>query len=946
MFPRGVNTVRSDHDVHRLEIQFVGKDPRAQAFLNDAYDLGLTALREINVVDVYFIHGNLSNESRAFLEDILVESLLQQATWGTTTKTCDHFVETALHAGVTDAASQQLQRIAARLGISIDVVTTAKRFDLAGKLDSYELDLLVRKLLANPVIEYWSVDAPLVPVMPTGTGTIVSSVEVVELATDATDAQLQELNVERGLALDIEELRAVRDHYCGRGVRDIELEAIAQTWSEHCAHKTFRASITTDSGEVLESLINQLRETTQTIAAPFVVSSFVGNAGVISFVEGTTIALKCETHNHPSAVEPFGGANTGVGGVIRDVLGASHLPIACTNILCFGPPDTDGLDLPDGVFHPRRIRAGVVAGIADYGNKIGLPTVAGAVLYDPGYTANPLVYAGCIGVAHGRYATETPQPGDRVVVLGGRTGRDGLRGATFSSTTMDATTGDVAGASVQIGDPITEKLLIDILGEGQHLFRAITDCGAGGLSSAIGEMAEGVGASVELSELPLKYPGLSPWEIWLSEAQERMVVAAPDVKPLKEACRVYGVECTDIGEFTGDGRLIVHNKGDIVFDVDTHFLHNGRPQRQMTAVMPTPHRSEMSCNDFQYVFGDIDVVLTLQQLLRHPNISSKEAIIHRYDHEIGGATLVRPLVGAQQDGHADGVVLAEPRNTHGIAIGIGVNPWFGEKDPERMALSVVDEAIRNVVAVGADPDKVALLDNFSWGDPRRQTTLGHLVAAVKGCCTAAIAHSAPFVSGKDSLNNEYFGRDGERHSVPPTLVITAVAHVPDANKTVTPDIKEAQNVLVVLGHTLCEVGASHLAKIKNLSFSGVVPDADATAPSRYRVLHRAIRDGLIRSCHDVSEGGIAVAVAEMAIGGRLGVDMSGCENASDAQWLFSESNGRFIVEVAPHHVSEVLSLFAESSCILGTVTELDVLKFSDKQAVSVAELCNSWIPQQ
>jgi phosphoribosylformylglycinamidine synthase subunit PurSL len=942
----GVVAVSSGNDIHRLEIRFLGNNPRAHALLNDAYDLGLTSVRAIDVVDIYYINGDLSSEHRTVLERILIDPLLQTASWGTTNSSCDHFVETALHAGVTDAASMQLKRIAVGLGIDATTVITAKRFDIVGKINASELDQLVRKLLANPVIEYWSVDVPVAPAVNTGFEAKLQSVEVVPLAKDATDIQLQKLNIERGLALDIEELRAVRDHYDGRGVRDIELESIAQTWSEHCAHKTFRATITTDSGEILESLIDQLRETTQTIAAPFVVSAFVGNAGVISFVEGTSVALKCETHNHPSAVEPFGGANTGIGGVIRDVLGAAHLPIACTNILCFGLPDTNGSDLPEGVFHPRRIRAGVVAGIADYGNKIGLPTVAGAVLYDSGYTANPLVYAGCIGVAHRDYVAVMPQPGDRVVVLGGRTGRDGLRGATFSSMTMDATTGDVAGASVQIGDPITEKLLIDVLGKGQHLFRAITDCGAGGLSSAIGEMAEGVGASVELSELPLKYPGLSPWEIWLSEAQERMVVAVEDVKPLQEACRAYGVECTDIGEFTGDGRLVVHNSGEVVFDMDTYFLHSGRPQRNMTAIMPTPHREVMSREQFQSVFGDIDIVWSLKQLLQHPNISSKEAIIHRYDHEIRGATLVRPLVGAQLDGHADAVVLAEPLDTHGLAIGIGVNPWFGEKDPEHMALSVIDEAIRNVVAVGADPEKVALLDNFSWGDPKQPTTLGHLVAAVQGCCNAALAYRAPFVSGKDSLNNEYFGSDGERHSVPPTLVITAVAHVPDADATVTPDLKEAANILIVLGNTLCEFGASHLSKIMKLSFSGVVPGADATAPERYRSLHRAIRNGLIRSCHDVSEGGIAVAIAEMAIGGRLGVDMSSCENATDAQWLYSESNGRFIVEVAPHHVPEVLSIFADASCILGIVTEDEVLKFSDSQIVSVTDLCNSWKTQQ
>ena len=339
------------------------------------------------------------------------------------------------------------------------------------------------------------------------------------------------LNRERGLSLDLAELHAIADHFrtAGRPPTDVELETLAQTWSEHCAHKTFRARITDQDGRSIAPLLQQLRTATDSINAPFLRSAFVGNAGIVSFSTGTTIAVKAETHNHPSAIEPFGGANTGVGGVIRDVMGAAHRPIAVTDILCFGPTDLPAERLPEGVLHPRLVEAGVMAGVADYGNKIGLPTVAGAVLYDDGYIANPLVYCGCIGIADDVAPTTGPNVGDLVVVLGGRTGRDGLRGATFSSATMDATTGDVAGASVQIGDPITEKLLIDVLRDATGLFTAITDCGAGGLSSAIGEMAEGIGADVDLSGAPLKYPGLRPWEIWLSEAQERMVVAVAAV---------------------------------------------------------------------------------------------------------------------------------------------------------------------------------------------------------------------------------------------------------------------------------------------------------------------------------------------------------------------------------------------------------------------------------
>ena len=321
-------------------------------------------------------------------------------------------------------------------------------------------------------------------------------------------------------------------------------------------------------------------------------SAFVGNAGIVSFHGNTSLALKAETHNHPSAVEPFGGANTGVGGVIRDVLGIAHRPIAVTDILCFGSPDLDPAAVPAGSLHPLRIRDGVIDGVADYGNKIGLPTVAGAVFYDDRFTTNPLVFCGCIGAADGWVPHDGPHPGDTVVLVGGRTGRDGIRGATFSSATMDATTGDVAGASVQIGDPITEKVVIDALVGAEHLYSAITDCGAGGLSSAVGEMGEAVGADVDLDLVPLKYAGLAPWEIWLSEAQERMVIAVPPahLDDVAARCRRFGAEMTAIGTFTGDRRLRVRSAGEIVLDLDTEFLHDGRPQRQMTAELPSPVR--------------------------------------------------------------------------------------------------------------------------------------------------------------------------------------------------------------------------------------------------------------------------------------------------------------------------------------------------------------------
>jgi phosphoribosylformylglycinamidine synthase len=920
-----------------LTIRSLDPDPRSATIKAAAEHLGtpLPGTADVAVADLVFIEGDLDDRGLESLHEFLVDPLLQEGSWSTPD---DPGVEIAFLPGVTDGAAGTLLHAASRLGLPVVGAATGRRVEFGADIDADRAESIVRRVIANPVIERWSL-GPIEPVFHSDGARQGGARSIAIRDLDLT--QLLAVGRERALALDPEELTAIRDHFAAlrREPTDVELETVAQTWSEHCAHKTFRAEITTDDGRRRPPLITSLRECTDAIGAPFVKSAFTGNAGIVGFGDGVTYALKAETHNHPSAVEPFGGANTGVGGVIRDVLGIGHRPIAVTDILCFGPPDIAPGAVPDGALHPLRIREGVIDGVADYGNKIGLPTVAGAVLYDPGYTTNPLVFAGCIGAARGWQPPGGPFPGDRVIVLGGRTGRDGIRGATFSSLTMDATTGEVAGASVQIGDPVVEKLLIDVLAGADHLYTAITDCGAGGLSSAVGEMAEGVGADVELDRVPLKYAGLEPWEIWLSEAQERMVVAVdPDRLPeLAERCDYYGVELADLGEFTGDGVLRVRSGGALVLELTTDFLHAGRPQRKMTAVLPKPDRERAAG---RHVADPATVIL---RLLAHRNIASKASTIHRYDHEILGSTVVRPLVGRLGDAHADGVVLAEPVARQGIAIGIGVNPWYGLHDAERMAYAAVDEAIRNVVAVGGDPDRVALLDNFSWGDPRRETTLGELVAAVDGCVAAAAAYRAPFVSGKDSLNNEYTGTDGERHSVPPTLVITAVAHVPDADRCVTPVLDRVGNAVVLLGATRSEFAGSHLDLVLGPPEQpGTVPAPDPDAPERYRRLHRAIGEGLVQSCHDLSEGGLAVALAEMCIAGRLGIEVTALPVSDLTTALFSESQARFVVEVAPRDLERLAALMGDEAHLLGVVTEDDELVLPGVRPLDVSELADAF----
>lgn len=934
---------------------------------------------------LYLIDGDLQPaDVQRLAATLLHDPVVQTAAWcsldtlePTTPPFGTQWAEVAYKPGVTDNEAESILIGAGHLGTPLRSAKTLRRWAVA---DSNNAHGLYNPLIQNALIHNGdaSQQAEWYAALLQTPQPVAPHIATVPLA-DADDATLQQISRAGVLALDLAEMQAIQAYFRRekRDPTDGELETLAQTWSEHCSHKTFKARVVyrtaapshdidpelypalhmLDSQPTIE--INSLIKTFLMVATDevlaqrddeWVLSAFVDNAGIIAFGDDHEISIKVETHNHPSALEPFGGANTGVGGVVRDVLGVSALPIANTDVLCFGPLDTPDEQVQTSVLPPRTVAAGVVAGVRDYGNKLGIPTVNGAVLYEPGYTANPLVFCGTVGLAPRGKNPHNLQPGDAVVVMGGRTGRDGIHGATFSSEELTHTTAQDVGSAVQIGDPITEKKVLDVLMQArdQGLYSAITDCGAGGLSSAVGEMGAETGVRVALDNVPLKYAGLLPWEIWLSEAQERMVLAVPQqhVAALLALCDSEDVEATVIGAFTGDGRLTVTHADATVVDLDVHFLHDGRPQRLLEAEWSAAGQ------DAANEPAETSLLDALTTLLAHPNIASKEQIIRTYDHEVGGRTVIKPLVGVRRDGPGDAAVLQPLANSNqGLALGSGVNPRYGERDPYWMALACIDEALRNVVAVGGDPAKTAVLDNFCWGDPRLPDRMAGLVRAAAGCYDAARVYGTPFISGKDSLNNEYRDADGNRHAIPPTLLITALAHVPDIRQSITMDLKGAGNYLYLVGTTKAELAGAHYAGTNG---AGSVPQVDlAQAPRILAALHGAIRAGLVRACHDLSEGGLGVAAAEMAFAGGFGLDLDLAHvpqtgALDNATLLFSESPTRLLVEVTAESAAAFEQALDGLPCArIGTVTDqtvVQVIGTNGEVVVRAAldELQNAW----
>jgi phosphoribosylformylglycinamidine synthase len=589
--------------------------------------------------------------------------------------------------------------------------------------------------------------------------------------------------------------------------------------------------------------------------------------------------------------------------------GLGAKPILNTDVFCFAPPDYPADKVPPGVLHPRRVMRGVVSGVRDYGNRMGIPTANGALYFDERYLGNPLVYCGNLGILPRDKCFKHQKAGHKIVLVGGRTGRDGIHGATFSSGELTHTTGSEFAHAVQIGNAIVEKKMVDTLLQARDLglYSAITDCGAGGLSSAVGEMGEKLGAEVHLDRVPLKYDGLSYTEIWISEAQERMVLAVEPAKvdALLALFASEDVEATVIGDFTDTGRLRLYYQGTRVADLEMQFLHNGVPRYERAAEWRNPVLREPRLRP------KTDYTKDLLGILGAWNVCSKEWVIRQYDHEVQGQTVIKPLVGVHEDAPGDACVITPILGSmKGLAIGCGMNPKFGDIDPYWMAAAGIDEAVRNVIAVGARPDRIAILDNFCWGNCAKPDRLGSLVLASKACYDVAMAFGTPFISGKDSLNNEFAAPGGKTIAIPPTLLISAIAIVDDVRKCVTMDLKEAGNPVYLVGMTKDELGGSHWLALKG-EIGSTVPRIDLVmAPRLFKAVHKAIAMGCIRACHDLSEGGLAVAAAEMAFAADLGLDITlksvprtaGLDDSG--RILFSESTTRFLVEVPRKRAAE------------------------------------------
>ncbi|TDU81274.1 phosphoribosylformylglycinamidine synthase subunit II [Prosthecobacter fusiformis] len=747
---------------------------------------------------------------------------------------------------------------------------------------------------------------------------VFRTISVRDLSAD----QLLDLSKKMKLSLSKADMQVVQQIFNdeGRDPTDVELEVIAQTWSEHCKHRIFNAKIshTLDGkDEVVDSLFKTyIRSVTEKIMEQkpdFVLSAFVDNAGFVKLDDNQAVCLKVETHNHPSAIEPYAGANTGLGGVIRDILGAGKgsKPVASIDVFCFGPPDTKQEDLKaKDVIHPLGVMRGVVRGVRDYGNRMGIPTVNGAIQFDDTFIYNPLVFCGTAGVIPIKDIAKEVKPGHLLIAAGGRTGKDGLKGATFSSAELTTDSHEEDQTAVQIGNPIEEKKVADFVlaARDAGLIEFITDCGAGGFSSAAGEMLSEVGGEVWLENCPLKEPGLESWQVFISESQERMVMAIEEhnLPALQKIADTWQSEIFVLAKADGSKRLKVWHHGQSVCDLHVEKLH-GAPRREMKAhwrqpVAASPKivvRPESWTQVLKTVLGDFSIV-------------SREPIIREYDHEVQGNTVLKPLAGASGDAPQDGSVIKVDGSNQLVALACALLPEWGKTDPHAMGRACVDECVRQLVAMGANPERIAILDNFCMGNPDSEKELGALVECTKGMAESALAYGAPFVSGKDSFYN-YFITDEGPVSIPVTLLVSGFGVIEDASHVVGSSLRRPGSKLAILGKTTPGLRGSVFAKYtQGAGLNGAPTWSETETWSNYNKYHELVKKGAILATHDLSEGGLAIALAEFAFSGKAGIKVElenfpASKDCTMAEILFGETPGRFLIEVAAEHVEAVRS---------------------------------------
>lgn len=974
---------------HRIEVRYKKetKNPSCislQKKIKNFLNIEVTGLE---IRDIFTIDATLSKKE---LEDIakviFCDPIIQEYDINPDLpKGYNFYLEIGFLPGVTDnvgnTAKSAIETFLERKLSYDEKVYTSKLYCFKGSLEEGDIKKIALELLCNPLIEYYKIYKKGDEVkifVPKVTLKKEVCIEKFDLK-NMTDEELIVLSKNRLLALNIDEMKTIKNFFSNKkfikirkeygldsAITDVELESIAQTWSEHCKHKIFNATIEyydeNDKKEIIKSLFKTyIKKSTEIIKKKrkddFLVSVFVDNAGVITFDENYNLVFKVETHNSPSALDPYGGALTGIVGVNRDVLGTGlgAKLIFNTDIFCFADPFYND-QLPPRILHPRRIYEGVITGVEHGGNKSGIPTINGSIVFDNRYLGKPLVYCGTGGIMPKKINGKPSHlkhinAGDLIVMCGGRIGKDGIHGATFSSEELHE--GSPATA-VQIGDPITQKKMADFLYDARdnELYTAITDNGAGGLSSSVGEISQmSGGCIIELDKAPLKYEGLNPWEILISESQERMTLAVPPDKldKLLKLAKKYDVEATVIGKFTNTGYFHCLYKDKTVALIPLDFLHNGLPLMKLTAKYDNPYKPIPIILKTKQ---EPDVLL--KKLLSSLNICSKESVVRKYDHEVQGMSVIKPFTGLYNDGPSDAAVIKPlPDSNRGVVVSHGICPKFSDYDTYNMSALAFDEGVRNAVAVGGNIEKMACLDNFCWCDPIKseknpdgEFKLAQLVRANKALYEYTIAYGIPCISGKDSMKNDYIMGD-IKISIPPTLLFSVIGIIDDVTKTQTLDFKKPDEIIYIVGQTKDELAGSEFLKLLNIKGGKIPTVSSSTNIKIYKKIHKLISEGVITACHDVSDGGFGVAISEMAFSGGLGavVELDKLPYEGEENYLyrlFSESAGRLIFTSPKENHKYIISTFRDLPIAeIGYVTATETLLIKYKNKTIIKEDINT-----